>query len=77
MDSDFEIGKGEMTGFGLCGYRQVNGTVQMYGFYGRGRFIADWPKEIRFHGCTYTLETVTKGKVNEESGEQWENAEYV
>lgn len=75
--SDFEIRDGEVTGFGLCGYRQLNGTVQMSGFYGKSRFIDDWPKEITFHGCTYTLENVIKGKVNELTGVQWENAEYV
>lgn len=76
MDN-FEIRDGELSGFGLCGYRQLNGTIQMRGFFGNGRFIADWPKEIHFHGVTYTLEDVIKGKVNEDTGVQWENAEYV
>ena len=70
----FEIQKGELTGFGLGGYRAKNGVIKIEG---SDRHITDWPEEITFHGNTYTLETVEQGGIDQKSGAIWENAEYV
>ena len=70
----FDIKQGELAGFGLAGHKTTNGVIKLDG--PSERFIDDWPKEITFHGATYTLEQVHKGAVDEKSGAQFENAEY-
>ena len=71
---DFVIQNEEISGFGLAGYRAISGVIQLIG---TKRFIGDWPEEITLLGTTYTLEDVIKGKVDEKTGTQFENAEYV
>lgn len=75
--SDFELKKGDLAGFDLGGYRQINGTIKLSNFFHRKRYIKAWPEEISLHGVTYTLENVVDGAVNEKTGELWQNAIYV
>ena len=63
--SNFEVERYELAGFDLAGRRQEDGTIKLYL---TDRVIDDWPKEITFHGPTYTLEKVVKGKNGYESG---------
>jgi hypothetical protein len=74
MDDPFVIREQELTGFGLGGYVQLNGTIQLLG---SNRFIKKWPEEIYFMGTTYTLESIEDGVVDEVSGVKWQNAEYL
>lgn len=69
-----KIFKSELSGFGLAGYRHLNGNIKLIG--GTGRYIADWPEEITFYGNTYTLEEVTKGDIDQITGAIFEAAEY-
>ncbi len=61
----FKIQPMDLAGFDLAGQRQSDGTIK---FYGNGRIIEEWPKEIRHNGATYTLEDVAKGEDGYESG---------
>ena len=62
-----------LAGFGLYGYRQPNGTIKL----DTGKFIDDWPEEIELFGNTYTKEEVIRGEVDADTGEVFENVEYV
>ncbi len=71
MNKKFEIKSQELSGFGLAGWRLPNGKISLHT---TDRIIDDWPKEITFHGNTYTLEIVTQGSKIDKN--IWENAEY-
>jgi len=75
MMDDFELLSGELAGFDLSGWRQVNGVIELRGT--KKRFIAAWPDIIYLLGNTYTLEDVIKGNVNQDTGAIFESAQYA
>ena len=74
MNTTFEINNEELSGFGLCGWVHPSGVIQIEL---TKRFIKEWPKEIFFHGNTYTLENVINGNVDNNTGLKFQNAEYM
>ncbi len=65
--------KDALAGFELYGSRQLNNTIKL----DNGKFIEDWPEEIELFGGIYTKENIIKGAVDADTGEQFENAQYV